>query len=510
MANALTVSRSQLIYGLCLPLAVLVGYCLADPMESGSLAVVLLVIAVLSVPILMHWHYPLLILSWNAALNPFFLPGRPYLWMILAVISLFFSLVDRSVDPARRFVRVPSLTFSLLFILAVVLITGAFRGGYGLRTFGSARIGGRGYFYITAAVIGYFALSSRRIPPHRAGLYAGLFFLPALTYLVPNLAFLAGPKLNFLFYLVPPEFADEQAAGDYSVAGDVITRIWGLSPTAFSLFIWLLARYGIRGLVVFSKPWRLLLFLLSVAGCMLSGFRSVLLLFMLVFGVQFCLEKLYRTWLLPILAGITLVAALIILPNAEKLPPVVQRTLSFLPIKVGFEARSSADSSLEWRLQMWSLLLPEIPKYLLCGKGYSIAPADLDATEQGAFGSALQTQMLAGNYHNGPLSTIIPFGLGGIIGFGWFLIAAFRFLYRNYRIGDPALLGINTLLLTYFIAKVLFFMVLFGSFYNDLAVFVGITGLSAGLNGYPKVEDDATSIKTSRHVVNSPVSAYDT
>ena len=490
MANTLAVSRSQLIYGLCLPLAVLVGYFLADPMESGSLAVVLLVIAVLSVPILMRWHHPLLILSWNAALNPFFLPGRPYLWMFLAVISLFFSLVDRSVDADRRFVLVPSLAISLLFLLAVVILTAAVRGGYGLRVLGSERIGGKGYFYIVAAVIGYFALSGQRIPAERAGLYAGLFFLPALTFLVPNLALLGGPKLNFLFYIFPPWFAFEQAAGEYSVSGGMI-RVCGIAPATLGLFTWLLARYGIRGLLVISRPWRAALFLLSLVGVLLSGFRNVLAMCALVFAIQFCLERLYRTWLLPALAVITLAAGLIILPNAEKLPIVAQRTLSFMPIKVGFEARASADASLEWRLEMWRLLLPEVPKFLLCGKGYSIDPSDLDMTAHGAFGGSMQTQMLAGNYHNGPLSVIIPFGLGGVIGFGGFLIAALWFLYRNYRFGDPALRGINTLLLSYFISKVLFFLVIFGSFYDDIAVFVGIAGFSACLNGRPLRPEEA-------------------
>ena len=37
MANTFAVSRNHLIFGLCLPLAMLLGYLLAEPLESSSL-----------------------------------------------------------------------------------------------------------------------------------------------------------------------------------------------------------------------------------------------------------------------------------------------------------------------------------------------------------------------------------------------------------------------------------------------------------------------------------------
>ena len=66
--------------GLSLPLAVLLGYFVAEPMELGSMAVVVFVLVVLAIPLMMKWYYPLLVLAWNAAFSPVFLPGRPALW----------------------------------------------------------------------------------------------------------------------------------------------------------------------------------------------------------------------------------------------------------------------------------------------------------------------------------------------------------------------------------------------------------------------------------------------
>ena len=55
MARAIHIPKTHLIMALCLPLAVILGYFLAEPLDSGSLGVVVFVLVVLSVPILMKW-----------------------------------------------------------------------------------------------------------------------------------------------------------------------------------------------------------------------------------------------------------------------------------------------------------------------------------------------------------------------------------------------------------------------------------------------------------------------
>ena len=63
MADTLTASRSQVIFGVCVPLAVLVSCFLARPLESPSLAIVVLVVTVLLFPLLVRWYHPLLIIT---------------------------------------------------------------------------------------------------------------------------------------------------------------------------------------------------------------------------------------------------------------------------------------------------------------------------------------------------------------------------------------------------------------------------------------------------------------
>src|SRR2546425_636943 len=117
MANTINIPRTHLIMGLCLPLAVLLGYFLAEPMESG---------------------------------------------------------------------------------------------GIGLKALGSSRYGGKGYFYVFAGIAGYFALTSQRVPARRVGLFLAMFFLPAISSLIANLAYAGGPAFYFVFELFPAGLVQEQ------------------------------------------------------------------------------------------------------------------------------------------------------------------------------------------------------------------------------------------------------------------------------------------------------------
>ena len=484
MASSVTAGRAQLLFILCLPLAILMGYLLSDPLDPGNTLMAALMVGVLSIPLLMRWHHPMLILTWNAALAPFFLPGQAFAWMPLAFVGLGFAIVNRFTNTEARIVSVPSLNRSLLFLLVVVMVTAYFRGGVGLRSLGSGTYGGRDYAYVLAAIVGYFALVSRRIPREHANFYVALFFLPGLTALVPNLAYFGGQAWYFLFSFFPPLYAYEQAMGDYSVETQ-ISRVFGLTVASVALLCWLLARYGLRGVVNWRKPWPMFLFLVALAGCVFCGFRSIVIIFLLVIAAQFWFEKLLKMRTVFIGLGALLLAGVLIAPAADRLPLVVQRSISFLPLKLDPMVQRSAAGSTDWRLSMWQELLPEIPKYLLVGKGYGIDPTELDFAQWNnrRYGMGFSGAMAAGDYHSGPLSLIIPFGIWGVIGFVWFIAAALRYLYRQYRFGHPDLQKINTFFLGYFIVRLVFYIFIFGGFFSDLFLFTGLIALSVSLNG---------------------------
>src|ERR1051325_2097989 len=320
MANStIRVPRAHLIMALCLPLAVLMGYFLAEPLEFSSVGLIFIVLGVLAIPLLMKWYHPLLIATWNACMIAPFIKGAPALWMLIAGVSLFIAVLNRAVDPDKHFQRVPAVTRPLVFFALVIVATAVVSGGIGLRIFGSARFGGKSYFELLVAIGGYFALTSERAPARRAWAYAALFFLPRLTSIMSTLIYAAGPHFYFLYAIFPSgTAADQLGSNDSIVLGE--SRLGGLGLAASGVYCYLMARHGLRAIFDLAKPWRLFFFLLSLGACAISGYRAELVLFGLTFVCVFWLEGLWRTRALPVLAGAAFVGALLVLPLAYKLP----------------------------------------------------------------------------------------------------------------------------------------------------------------------------------------------
>ena len=487
MTNVSSILRSLITYALVLPLAAVLGYLLATPLDFSTLSTIGLVLLFLCIPLILRWHFHLLIMSWNTFAVLFFLPGRPRIWLVTAFVSLLISAVRRTFDQRMRFLPARTIISPLLFLAGVVFITAQMTGGMGMRIFGSAAIGGLRYLLIFGAIVGFMAMTAVRIPPPKAKLFVGLFLLSTMTNVFGSLAYVVPSFMYPMFLLFPAEAGGLGSASAGSIGGSDITRTYFLSQAGQYIFIYMLSRHGIREALDTRKPGRMFLFLATIVCSMYGGFRSVFILVGLTFMIIFYLEGLLRTKFLPIfiLVGILGVAALI--PMATRLPLSVQRSMSFLPIEVDPIARENAEATSQWRLDMWKSLLPEIPKYLIVGKGLAIDSNELDTQHylerRGASFGGAAGSILAGDYHSGPLSIIIPFGIFGLIGFVWLLIAEGRGLYRNYLYGDPALRKVNTVLYAMFLARTFLYVFIFGGFYTDLAFFAGLMGFSISLNG---------------------------
>jgi hypothetical protein len=460
------------------------GYLLAEPLESTSLSLLLMIVSGLVVPVLLRWYHPLLILSWNMSLYLGFLPGSPQLWGLMSLLGLGFAVLNRSVNPEFRFAHVTEITLPLLTLMLVVIATALSTGGIGLRVLGSQTVGGKGYFYLAAAAAGYFALSSQAVPRHRVRLCVALFFLPGVTAIVSRLVQAAGPSASFLFLFFPPE-EDIGALGSDQSFELGLTRASGLMPMAMAIFCWVLARHGVTGVFNFTRPWRMAILMGAAILGTFGGFRSALLLMSITFLILFCVENLWGTRIfLILLIGMTL-SGVLLAGFADKLPLTMQRSLSFLPVEIDPVTRASAQDSTEWRLEIWKATLPQVPQYFFKGKGYSISGDDIYMSHESTYrGLTAQWEgaALAGDYHNGPLSVLIPFGIWGLAAFVWLLVAGTRFLYTNFRASPPELQRINAFLLALFLARIVFFLFVFGTLHGDLYQFVGILGLSVALN----------------------------
>lgn len=486
--NSLALPRKLVVLAIVIPLAAIAGYLLATPTDVDSLAFIGLLLMVLAIPFVLRWHHPMLIFSWNASIIIFFLPGSPYLWMVLGGVSFGLSLLNRLLDKESKLLNVSSVTWTLICFALVVLITAKMTGGWGLRSLGGEVYGGKKYFHIWFAIIAYLALSCRPTPAAKAEMYTGLFLLSGLTAILSNLIYLAGPGAWFLYAFFPVDAALGQAYEDF-VGSPLAARFSRLSGLSFAGMVagpFLIMRYGLRGLLDWTKPWRPVLLVLLLGLSLLGGFRSAVVFYAILLAVQFCAEGLFRSRLLPVLLVAGILGFVTLIPFVQKLPLSVQRSLSILPLPVSAVARFDAEQSTEWRLQMWRVLAPEIPKYFWLGKGFTASATDYYLAQESVkrnLSRDYEAMILSGDYHNGPLSLLIPFGIWGLVAFLAFVVAALRLLYRNYRHGDPSLRRVNTLLFSFFVAKLIFFLGVFGAIHLDMATFVGIVGLSVSING---------------------------
>ena len=488
MTNAFSLFRSLIIYSICLPLAAVVGYLLATtPTDQSSLLSIAVILALMTIPMFLRWHYPWLLLTWNMVAVVFFLPGKPLIGLLVLMISFGISVLQYILNRQMKFISVPMVARPLLFILAVVLLTARLTGGIGLNALGGdgGNVGGRRYIALILAVMGFFALIAVKIPKHKRKLYVFLYFAGTLSMVIANLALVVAPGFSFIFLIFPTDEAGIAALSNSTIGqASGIVRLGGLANGAVAIVFIMLAFYGVRGLIDLRKSWRLSVLGLAIVATLFGGFRSQVIILTLMLGLLFYLEGLAQSRLLPMLLLTFIFGAAMIVPFADKMPLTVQRSLAFLPVKLDPVAVDNAQASTDWRLDMWAGLLPEVPNYLILGKGLAINLSELDFErahmnrgESTGAGSAL-----AGDYHNGPLSLIIPFGLFGVAGFIWFLVGSLKVLYRNYKFGDPDLVLFNRLFLAQFIVKIIIFLFVFGSFYGDLVAFVGIVGLSIALN----------------------------
>src|SRR6266540_957750 len=488
MTDQIGLPRRFIILAIVLPLAALIGYLLVSP-DFFSVALLGMLVMLLLMPVFLRWHHPMLVFSWNFPMIVFFLPGSPPLWMVLALLSLGLTVIGAGLDKEQKLVHVPVMNWVMLVWVLVILFTMKMTGaGLGLRSLGGSMHGCKKYFYILLAVVAFFALSTRRVPVQKGNGYLQAFVVSDLATVLVSLAYSLGPAFWTFYYLFPVQYALYQAGEDYSWDPTSIRfgRMGGLAVGGGAAVAFLMARYGVAGIFNWTKPWRLLVFLAIVALSTLGGFRSTIISLGILFAVQFLLEGLHRTRLLIVLLVAGLLGSAMLVPFANKLPLSMQRTLTILPLDLHPAVRMNAAGSTEWRVRMWQVLWPEIPKYFWVGKGFTASETDYYLVNQSALrglGQDFDVALIAGDYHSGPLSLLIPFGIWGELAFVFLIGAGGRVLWNNYRHGDPALRKVNIFLLASFIAKTILFLAVYGAIHTDFVAFAGFLAMSIALNG---------------------------
>jgi len=255
----------------------------------------------------------------------------------------------------------------LLLLFSVIVVTACLRGGLGSKVLGSSSYGGRNYIYVLGAFIGYFALTAQKIAAGKSQRMVKWFFLSETTNVISNLTYLLGPSFYVVYNLVSVNSAIAQAASDSGQKrGLSLRRLRFGGQRAALLYSCALGHPGgfrpaqtVAAVALDRRHGRGLF----------SGFRSQVAILFVLFAIQFMLEGLWKTFYLPLFCMLGALCLAPMLLFANKMPPAVQRSLAFLPADINPDVRAEAAASIDWRFEIWREVWPEVPKFLLLGKG---------------------------------------------------------------------------------------------------------------------------------------------
>ena len=359
--------------------------------------------------------------------------GLPLALPLCSLITLYVFLVFLALK-ALKIVRTKQNieTIDLILLIFMAYLGFVFiRNPVGALGFDADRIGGRPYFQIGIAFLGYWVLSLTSISPKLARK------LPALMTIAPILEGLAGAVANFFpQQLTQPlgrvysSFAAPDAASsdplDQSIEGG---RYFYLATPGGTLLKTLLSYFTPETLLNPLYIGRFLMFLIGFACGFASGFRSlfadVAFAFLIATYLKGGLHHLIRLFLVTIPMLFLLVAGQGILYD---LPSNVQRTLSFLPGQWDPNILVDTQHSNEWRYAMWKEALYS-DRYIqdkVFGDGFGVKRTVYEAVQRGIalqISQNLEAEALAimGQFHNGALQAVRVIGFVGL-GLYFFLL----------------------------------------------------------------------------------------
>ena len=343
--------------------------------------------------------------------------------VMAAALLFLLNGVLRRVD-----VKVP-LRFAdvLVFLNLAWLVVTFLKNPTGLSFLGSDMVGARKYVDMSMAFISYFVLSRCRIPSKMA------YFLPIWIALG-----MAAPSALQVVATVSPELGEyinriynvrvQSAAQALSTQGAMGAdeRVFGLETTALPFFVAMCAYYAPVTFINPLHPLRVLALVVTFILVGLSGFRSYLLAMAGYMVASTWLRGRTRDFIpLAVVALLGVIALAGAVQSGVPVPLTIQRALTVLPLGWDAEAMKTAETTTNWRLDMWRDAWndPNYFKDKIVGDGFGFTQQELllFANEmigmQGLTGVSNTYEMfiIRGSLHNGPLSSIRYGGFVGLI-----------------------------------------------------------------------------------------------
>lgn len=382
------------------------------------------------------------------AIGSIFLPGQlPFLPLPLQPMEIFLLLVIgrfvvEDMILKKKWIKAgpqPDALF-LVLLLAIVLMHG-FHDRFAVRLLGSDIWGGRSYFSILFAFAAYFVLQSSKVDasifrhlPSVVLLFGFVdFFFQAVTFAVPDLA---GP-LGMLY---------SNVSGS---SGELFARRLGFAGNlGYLLLFWSLADCRIQDFLTKGRIVKAAAFGLGFVLCVASGYRSSLLIALIIIGVaafrDFGFAAIFL--LIPLSLGMSTLVGLHL--AGVQLPVTVQRGLVWIP-GAGWDEAATADAggSNDFRFEVWDLWWrTEFGKHPALGRGFGLHYDEMISTlpftseDLGGYSATAamlskysrnEAFVISGNLHNGLFSTIDRFGLIGAFLIVAWTVVVFRRMFAE-------------------------------------------------------------------------------
>jgi len=351
------------------------------------------------------------------------IPGHPSTMLVGQVLMVTFSLLmllSRKLPFSLQFTE---LEFWIGLLVACVVQV-YLRNPVGVSLFGGEMIGGRPYAMFGLALVAALILCGLRVPSAelraamKLSIFGGLLnlCLGFVGWMIPSLGYWMG-VVSMPRDPAHGEVIDTSAAGRI----DFLTH----APLTFSTWV---SSFANPLKACLSLRWAPLI-LLSFAFAALSGYRNVAgavgLTYLVGLYYHGRLPAVFAAALLSILTLILLATANLVMP----FPPNIQRALSFLPGTWEKRYQVDANSSTDWRVEIWKeVLLTDRwihNKWLGDGLGFSASELAMQASVSLAKGNVRlgvsgfdihrEAILSNGDYHSGPVSAIRVIGYFGLL-----------------------------------------------------------------------------------------------
>ena len=492
-------------------ISVYIGNNIADGQITNSVAIICLPVLLLIIFTLKERLYLIMIVCWGLSGKISIIPIPFNIRELVIIGSVFLYIIKYILNHSKEIRTKINMADFFVYINMAYIVTVFLRNPIGFAFMSGDRVGGKPYIETLLSFFGFIILKDLKITNKEASLIPKLLLLVslfnttagAIGTLFPSIGNTIG-KFYSVFYPVGMEMEASESQ-IYQLAIDGISRFSFLVSFGSTLILYIVSKVNPTRLLVIGNMRYLSAYILGIVMILMSGFRGLLVGAVInTITSILVVEKFIGFLKVIIILLVVLFIGIFISFTGIELPFAAQRAISFIPGNWNKDAVADAETSSDWRFQMWDTVLLS-NKYIhnkVFGDGFGYLRADLERSISLMQGydklreNEMQQEMfmINGDFHSGPLTTIRCVGIVGLLLFIAMIIYLSFYSYKILCKCSKTPLKIYA----YFtiIPIMLFpiqFIIIFGDYKYDYSAYIFSIGVLSMINNSI---NDTTNSKT--------------